>query len=104
MQFEYEIKREDYSDLSSGRVLLLTQKTAFPVRMASEIMYRCRSYIEKKDHLSIYDPCCGGAHMLTVTGFLHGESISKIHGSDIDESVIRTAKGNLSMLTSEGLQ
>ena len=52
----------------------------------------------------LYDPCCGGAYLLTCIGFLHGQEISHIYASDIDHKVISIAEKNLSLLTQEGLK
>lgn len=105
MQFMYEIERKDYSDFSSGRVLhSAPETTAFPVRLTSELIYRCRSYLNKNKKLTIYDPCCGGAHVLTIAGFLHGEAFSRVYGSDVNDKVIETANLNLSLLTKQGLE
>lgn len=107
MKYEFEVSKKDYSDFSSGRVLYnAPNTTAFPVRLASEIISRSFSYLDRqsgKDAYKIYDPCCGGAHLLTVLGFLHGSRISEIIGTDIDQAVVEVAKRNLGLLTPEGL-
>ncbi|GAK05572.1 rRNA methyltransferase AviRa [Geomicrobium sp. JCM 19037] len=105
MQFLYETEAGDYRDFASGRVLRNAPgTTAFPVRLTSEILFRCRALIGKKTELTIYDPCCGGAHMLTAAGFLHGRSITTIVGSDVNSSVVPIAESNVSLLTREGLK
>ncbi|EZH65807.1 hypothetical protein DH09_13280 [Bacillaceae bacterium JMAK1] len=104
MNYKYETENKDYRDFASGRVLLNAKKTtAFPIRMASEIMQHCIISLDKKKNLTLYDPCCGGAHLLTTMGFLHGKVITSIYGSDFDRDVIEVATANLSLLTEEGL-
>lgn len=67
MKFEFETIKKDYSDFSSDRVLINAPRTpAFPVRIASEIMSRCLSLINSSDGISVYDPCCGGGHLLKI--------------------------------------
>jgi len=98
----------NYQDLSSGRVLYnLPGTTAFPVRLASEIYQRCAALLlagGTDPPYSLYDPCCGGAYLLTCIGFLHGREISRIYASDIDENLVSLAERNLSLLTREGLK
>ncbi|WP_042417076.1 N-6 DNA methylase [Geomicrobium sp. JCM 19038] len=104
MNYKYETENKDYRDFASGRVLLNAKKTtAFPIRMASEIMQHCIASLEKKESLTLYDPCCGGAHLLTAMGFIHGKAIKAIYGSDFDRDVIEVATTNLSLLTDDGL-
>ncbi|SDZ42223.1 RRNA methyltransferase AviRa [Evansella caseinilytica] len=104
MKFKYEVEKKDHRDFSSGRVLINAPQTpAFPVRIASEIMSRCLSYINSNDCISIYDPCCGGAHLLTVIGFLYREKIERVYGTEIDIKAVGYAKRNLNLLTSNGL-
>ncbi len=84
MQYKYTDKI-NYQDYASGRVPYhRTGRPNFPVRLASEIFQRCLAYADL-DQVSLYDPCCGGAYMLTVIGLLHGDRIKKIYGSDIDK-------------------
>lgn len=107
MEYIYEKEDKNYEDFSSGRVLY-NQKgtTAFPVRLASEIFCRAEKYLKLKgieDKISIYDPCCGGAYLLTALGFLHSQKIAKIFASDVNGEVVELAKRNLSLLTEEGM-
>ncbi|AOF49544.1 N-6 DNA methylase [Tetragenococcus halophilus] len=105
MKFKFEALKKDYSDFSSDKVLINAPRTpAFPVRVASEIMARCLSFLKNTDHLTIYDPCCGGAHLLTVLGFLYSTNLARIYGSDIDEKALTYARKNLDLLTGESLQ
>lgn len=92
LKYIYEKKQQNYEDFASGRVLY-NQKgaAAFPVRLASEIFLRSKNYLKKKgvkEPITIYDPCCGGAYILTTLGFLHGECFSKIIGSDVDKRFV----------------
>lgn len=107
MAYKFATENINYEDYSSGRVFFNQHgATSFPVRLTSEIFQRC-AYILKRNGVdipfSIYDPCCGGAYLLTTIGFLFGNSISRIYASDIDESILQLAKKNLSLLTEAGL-
>ncbi|MGG7178341.1 hypothetical protein ACQPU1_12140 [Clostridium paraputrificum] len=108
MSYKFAVENINYQDYASGRVLFNQRgTTSFPVRLASEIFQRCRHIINKKGINSpykIYDPCCGGAYLLTTIGYLHGEHISKIFASDIDESAIKLAERNLSLLSILGIK
>jgi tRNA G10 N-methylase Trm11 len=102
--YEFEIEKEDFSDFASGRVLLnAPHTTAFPVRLGKEIMSRCLRQLSNDKNLILYDPCCGGAHLLTFLGFFFNEHIAAIYGSDIDEHILEYADRNLNLLTGEGL-
>ncbi len=108
MQYQYAKERPDYSDLTSGRVFYsLPGHPAFPVRLASEIFQRCimfrKTLYKNQTPCALYDPCCGTAYHLGVLGYLHGEYIREIIGSDIDAKVISLAARNLEMLSLSGL-
>ncbi|SEO13969.1 hypothetical protein [Paenibacillus sp. OV219] len=107
MEYKYERNKENYEDFASGRVLYNAQgTTAFPVRLASEIVQRCFQVLEAKGSkgpYSIYDPCCGGAYLLTVIGLLHNDRIQRIYASDINADVLGIAEKNLSLLTVTGI-
>ncbi|MCC6612904.1 MAG: hypothetical protein IT320_05450 [Anaerolineae bacterium] len=104
MQFRYVTEKENYEDFAAGRVLLSQGgMTSFPVRLASEIFQRCAAYFPAGQRLRVYDPCCGGGYLLAVVGFLHGDRIQSLHGSDIDPERVRLAADNLRLLTIEGL-
>ena len=107
MKYKFEKEKMNYSDFASGRVLYNRKgATAFPVRLASEIYQRSKKYLNEEGvstPFSIYDPCCGGAYLLTTLGFLHGEDFSQIIASDVDEEMIDLAGDNLSLLTIEGI-
>ncbi len=109
MQYKYEKVLMDYSDLASGRVFYsFPGYPAFPVRLASEIFQRCiasRETIYKNaTPCTLYDPCCSAAYHLSVLGYLHGQHIREIIGSDIDEKAVALAKRNLGLLRVEGLE
>ena len=94
----------NYEDYASGRVIYGAKGIPnFPVRMIVEIFGRALEASCKKDMLSVYDPCCGGAYSLTIIGFFYGLHIHKIYGSDISENMISCAKKNLKLLTYDGL-
>ena len=108
MKYRYLEKKENYEFLSSGRVLYsLPGQSAFPIRLASEILQRCFAILENngnKGPYTLYDPCCGGGYLLTTLGFLHLPRLKKIYASDIDPQAIILAKKNLSLLNPSGLQ
>lgn len=105
--YKFATKRENYEDYSSGRVLVgKAGATNFPVRLASEIFQRCSEFLEesgKTPPYGVYDPLCGAAYTLTVLGFLHGDIIKCLLGSDSDLNILGVAKENLGLLTREGL-
>lgn len=107
MKYRFEIEAKNYEDFASGRVLYNRPgATAFPVRLGSEIIQRCLERVRErhgKGRLTLYDPCCGGAYLLTTIGFLHGQEFSKIYASDIDEAMLELAMDNLSLLTHAGM-
>jgi 23S rRNA (guanine2535-N1)-methyltransferase len=108
MQYKYATEQLNYSDFSSGRVFYsLPRHPAFPVRLASEIFQRCLAHRTQiygnTTPCTLYDPCCGAAYHLSVLGFLHGEHIQKVIGSDIDERAVALAARNLGLLHRDGL-
>lgn len=108
MQYQYAKERVDYSDLSSGRVFYsLPGHPAFPVRLASEIFQHCLAIRETTYQTStpcvLYDPCCGAAYSLSVLGYLHGDKIQELIGSDVDEKAVALARQNLGLLNNSGL-
>ena len=108
MQYQYVKERVDYSDLTSGRVFYsLPGHPAFPIRLASEIFQHCLAIREATYQTSspcvLYDPCCGAAYSLSVLGYLHGEKIQELIGSDVDEKAVALARQNLGLLNNSGL-
>ncbi|HHT73590.1 MAG TPA: hypothetical protein GX008_07740 [Firmicutes bacterium] len=107
MKYRFEIEAKNYEDFASGRVLYNRKgATAFPVRLGSEIIQRCLERVRKargKVPLTIYDPCCGGAYLLTTIALLHGREFSKLYASDVDGEILELAKANLALLTPAGM-
>jgi 23S rRNA (guanine2535-N1)-methyltransferase len=108
MPYKFALHPSDYSDLSAGRVLYSQPGlTAFPVRLASEIFQRCQAFRARMGftgQVALYDPCCGGAYLLTILGLLHGSEISAVSASDIDAQALDLAARNLSLLSPAGLE
>ena len=107
MPYKFALHPCDYSDLSAGRVLYSQPGlTAFPVRLASETFQSCQAIRARMGYtgrVSVYDPCCGGAYLLTILGFLHGSEISAVSASDINPEALDLAARNLSLLSLVGL-
>ncbi len=108
MEYLFASQKNVYEHFASGRVLYaLPGHTAFPVRLASEIIQRCFHLLYAhgvQGPYTIYDPCCGVAYLLTTLGFLHRGQIGEIYASDIDKKALFVAEKNLSLLTPEGLK
>ena len=81
MKYKFAVDKEDYTDFASGRVLYSAPgTTGFPVRLTSEILQRAFAILGTGGHngpYTIYDPCCGGAFLLTTIGFLFPERIAQ---------------------------
>ena len=108
MPYQFATDRPDYSDLASGRVLYnLPGHPAFPIRLADEIVQRCLA-VRKENHLkepcTLFDPCCGGAYLLSVLGYLHWGAYREIIASDVDQDSIHTAQKNLGLLSRVGME
>ena len=107
MPYRYVREPADYSAFASGHVLhSVPGHTGFPVRLASEVFQRCAARLgemAQSGPLTLYDPCCGGAHLLTTLAFLHGEEIGTVLGSDVDADAVRLAERNFALLTPAGL-
>jgi len=108
VQYRFETTKKDYSHFASGRVLYNAPGSApFPVRLASEILYRAFEFLDPLPDSSgykIYDPCCGSGYLLTVLGFLHAARIHEIAATDYDPNILEIARKNLSLLSPEGLE
>jgi SAM-dependent methyltransferase len=104
MVYKY-FPKNNHEDFSSGRVIFHKSKYPnYPVRLAGETFCRCLKYIDKPEDLCVYDPCCGGAYMLTVLGYLFNEKIKTIYASDISEESVELAQNNLSLLSFSGIE
>jgi hypothetical protein len=107
MPYRFARQRIDYSAFASGQVLQsLPGRTAFPVRLASEVFQRCAALLiaaGEDGPYTLYDPCCGGAQLLTTLAFLHGDRLARVLGSDIDPEAVQLAERNLALLTLAGL-
>ena len=102
--YKYYSNNDNFEDFSCGRVLYNKAGIPnYPVKITGEIFKRCLEYLDKKEDITVYDPCCGGGYLLTVLGLLNPDIIGKIIGSDISQEVIVVAKDNLSLLTVDGI-
>jgi tRNA G10 N-methylase Trm11 len=104
--YRFAQERKDYHDFAAGSVFYgLPGHPAFPVRLTSEIFQHCLA-IRNADGLTeapvVYDPCCGGAYLLSTLAYLH--PIRRILASDIDANVLQTAEANLALLMVDGLE
>lgn len=108
MTYRFARERPDYSDYALGRVLTgLPGRPAFPVRLADEVFQRCLEHMTRRGlsrRLTVYDPCCGGAYLLSTLAFLHWPRLQLVIGSDADAGVLPLASRNLSLLTVQGLR
>lgn len=108
MQYQFETEPRSFEDLASGRVLFnQAGMTSFPARLASEIFQRCVKHLSaagQRGPYTIYDPCCGGGHLLAMIGFLHGERIERIVASDIDGRALSLAERNIALLNQPAMQ
>lgn len=96
--------KANFEDFASGRVLYGGKGIPnFPVRLLCEMYGRARSYLPRKDHLILYDPCCGGGYSLTTLGLCFHPEIEAIYGSDIDEEMLAAAQRNTGLLSRAGL-
>lgn len=94
----------NFEDYSSGRVIYSGKGIPnFPVRLLNEIYGRAKSYLEKKENIIVYDPCCGGGYALTVLGMFDNLCIGRIYASDVNCNMVELAKRNLGLLTYSGL-
>lgn len=101
------MKKDNYEDYSSGRVLHGTpMATNFPVGLTRDIYKKCSEYLTKKGNPGpyiIYDPFCGVAYSLTVLGFFYGKNVKQIITSDADKTMLEFTHKNLSLLKKEGI-
>ncbi len=95
---------DNFEDYCSGRVIYSGKGIPnFPVRLLNEMYGRAKSYLDKKENIIVYDPCCGGGYALTVLGMFDNLSIGSIYASDVDDRMLESAKKNLGLLTYSGL-
>ncbi|MBA2678764.1 MAG: hypothetical protein H0U76_10280, partial [Ktedonobacteraceae bacterium] len=85
MTYRFAQERQDYTDFATGRVFhSIPGRTAFPVRLAGEIFQRCVAlYQQGGGHVPciLYDPCCGGASLLSAVAYLHWPVLEQVIGS-----------------------
>ena len=106
MEYKFATTYSNYADLASGAVFYsLPGSPAFPVRLASEIYQRCLEFRNKPETpCTLFDPCCGAAYHLSVTAYLHWDTVCRVIGSDIDEKAVQLAERNLGLLTPAGME
>ena len=108
MAYRFATESRNYTYLAAGHVLQnFAGHPAFPIRLASEIFQRCLAHLAENhiaSPITLYDPCCGGAYLLTTLAYEHWQEINTIVGSDIDPDALKLAKLNLSLLTLDGLE
>jgi tRNA G10 N-methylase Trm11 len=107
MEYKYTPERENYEMYAAGGVFYSAPgHTAFPVRLASEIIRRCmaiRAGWGASGRAIIYDPCCGGAYHLATLTYLNWDRVERIYCSDMDDDALSVATRNLSLLSAAGL-
>ena len=107
MPYQFARERLNYAAFASGQVLhSLPGRPAFPTRLASELYQRSAALLHDSGTpppYVLYDPCCGGAQLLTTLAYLHGETIAALIGSDIDPDAVQLAARNLALVTLPGL-
>jgi hypothetical protein len=105
--YRFAREKTDHAAFAAGRLLCsVPGQTAFPTRLADEVFRRCAARLVAAGIAppwTVYDPCCGVAHLLTTVGFLHGRAIRTLLGSDIDGDALALARRNLDLLTPDGL-
>jgi tRNA G10 N-methylase Trm11 len=107
MQYRFETEKRNYEDYSSGRVLHSQPgATSFPARLASEVFRRAVAAQREQGRTgpyTVFDPCCGGAYLLTVLGLMHGDLIARVIAADVDNRAVELARRNLALLTPAGI-
>ncbi|WP_438432570.1 methyltransferase domain-containing protein [Gorillibacterium sp. sgz500922] len=108
MEYRYATVKRNEEDFASGRVLFSAHgTTAFPVRLASELVQRGLAELRRKGRTGpcrLYDPFCGGGYLTALLGFLQPGAFSRIDGADLNEEVLPVARRNLALLTREGME
>jgi len=101
--YRFVLEAENHEDLASGRVLRSAPGfPAFPVRLAGEMFHRALA-LSARDVVTLWDPCCGSAHLLTVLSLMHRRRIHHAVGTDIDTAALELARRNLALLSGQGL-
>ncbi len=107
MQYKFTPNSENYEEYTAGAVLYAVPGyTAFPIRLANEIFQRCMAFRVadgESEPCILYDPCCGGAYLLTILAYFNWNRIERILGSDIELEVLPLAARNFSLLKVDGL-
>lgn len=96
-------ERADYARLAGGFVLHSAPGfPAYPVRLAQELFLRGLSHLPDRP-VTLWDPCCGSAYLVTVAGLLGREHLRAVLASDVDPAAIELAEKNLALLAPGGL-
>lgn len=108
MDYKYTPERENYAPYAAGGVFYAAPGlTAFPVRLAVELLRRCLSIRRAAGAAGpavVYDPCCGGAYHLATMAWFNWEDIGRIYASDIDTDALGVAARNLALLSPAGME
>jgi tRNA G10 N-methylase Trm11 len=75
----------------------------FPVRLGSELFERAVRVLDRREPLTVWDPCCGSGQLVTTISLLHQEQVGEIIATDIDPAALALAEKNLALLTKHGL-
>lgn len=101
MSYRFARTRGGHGDLA-GILHSAPGFPAFPMRLADEIFQRARA-VSPGGRVTLWDPCCGSGHLLTVLGAIHRSSIREIVGTDVDPAALRLAARNVALLSDAGL-
>ncbi|WP_058304046.1 hypothetical protein [Gorillibacterium timonense] len=108
MDYRFATTKRNEEDFASGRVLYGAHgTTAFPVRLASELVQRGVEQLRlsgKTAPYRLYDPFCGGGYLAALLGFLQPGLFARIDGADLNDDVLSVARRNLSLLTPVGME
>lgn len=104
MNYNYHTN-QSFEFLASGSVIYGAKGIPnFPVKLSNEIFNRCLNYLQVKEQLTLYDPCCGGGYLLMTIALLNYDAIDRLIGTDINVDFLNTATKNLSLLSVHGLE
>jgi hypothetical protein len=81
--------------------------TGFPVRLAHELFQRALAIWDapgSSNRCTLYDPFCGSGYLLATLGYLNGDRLERLIGSDASADALALAARNLSLVTLDGLQ